>query len=141
MLGFHPSRLAEEGQEDQPPRIEARQQRGEGADPPRDLAAVARREAHLEHRVLRMEARKADRRQTTDPRQADAGDRKRTRNHRPEGHRDALPQGRSEEHTSELQSLMRISYAVFCLKKTTHVTMRTHTWPLNGCLLVSNKER
>src|SRR3546814_8475864 len=27
------------------------------------------------------------------------------------------PCGRSEEHTSELQSLMRISYAVFCLKK------------------------
>src|SRR3546814_17203880 len=32
--------------------------------------------------------------------------------------RDALPaELRSEEHTSELQSLMRISYAVFCLKK------------------------
>src|SRR3546814_6526601 len=29
----------------------------------------------------------------------------------------ALAFGRSEEHTSELQSLMRISYAVFCLKK------------------------
>src|SRR3546814_6364455 len=29
----------------------------------------------------------------------------------------ALPALRSEEHTSELQSLMRISYAVFCLKK------------------------
>src|SRR3546814_7108041 len=29
----------------------------------------------------------------------------------------SLPAGRSEEHTSELQSLMRISYAVFCLKK------------------------
>src|SRR3546814_5929482 len=29
---------------------------------------------------------------------------------------------RSEEHTSELQSLMRISYAVFCLKKKTHDT-------------------
>src|SRR3546814_1425676 len=29
----------------------------------------------------------------------------------------AQDQGRSEEHTSELQSLMRISYAVFCLKK------------------------
>src|SRR3546814_6027602 len=29
---------------------------------------------------------------------------------------------RSEEHTSELQSLMRISYAVFCLKKTTNKT-------------------
>src|SRR3546814_968582 len=28
--------------------------------------------------------------------------------------------GRSEEHTSELQSLMRISYAVFCLKKNNH---------------------
>src|SRR3546814_8042547 len=31
---------------------------------------------------------------------------------------------RSEEHTSELQSLMRISYAVFCLKKTQTPTMR-----------------
>src|SRR3546814_6972221 len=30
-----------------------------------------------------------------------------------------LRQQRSEEHTSELQSLMRISYAVFCLKKKT----------------------
>src|SRR3546814_9241523 len=30
--------------------------------------------------------------------------------------------GRSEEHTSELQSLMRISYAVFCLKKKTNTT-------------------
>src|SRR3546814_4318214 len=29
-----------------------------------------------------------------------------------------IQDGRSEEHTSELQSLMRISYAVFCLKKT-----------------------
>src|SRR3546814_9976550 len=33
--------------------------------------------------------------------------------------RAALLDSRSEEHTSELQSLMRISYAVFCLKKTT----------------------
>src|SRR3546814_4946048 len=33
-------------------------------------------------------------------------------------------QSRSEEHTSELQSLMRISYAVFCLKKK---TVATHT--------------
>src|SRR3546814_2895271 len=30
--------------------------------------------------------------------------------------------GRSEEHTSELQSLMRISYAVFCLKKKIKMT-------------------
>src|SRR3546814_6592931 len=32
------------------------------------------------------------------------------------------PQMRSEEHTSELQSLMRISYAVFCLKKKNNKT-------------------
>src|SRR3546814_3315675 len=32
---------------------------------------------------------------------------------------DRHPEVRSEEHTSELQSLMRISYAVFCLKKKT----------------------
>src|SRR3546814_5508581 len=42
------------------------------------------------------------------------------RNRCAEGHRDhhlLVPLSRSEEHTSELQSLMRISYAVFCLKK------------------------
>src|SRR3546814_5240935 len=33
----------------------------------------------------------------------------------------ALEGSRSEEHTSELQSLMRISYAVFCLKKKTEI--------------------
>src|SRR3546814_9725285 len=33
---------------------------------------------------------------------------------------------RSEEHTSELQSLMRISYAVFCLKKKKHKPKRHH---------------
>src|SRR3546814_3383151 len=38
--------------------------------------------------------------------------------------------GRSEEHTSELQSLMRTSYAVFCLKKTQNVlSLREHTFP------------
>src|SRR3546814_4223053 len=36
-------------------------------------------------------------------------------------HRSALP--RSEEHTSELQSLMRLSYAVFCLK--THIDLHS----------------
>src|SRR3546814_7088956 len=34
---------------------------------------------------------------------------------------------RSEEHTSELQSLMRISYAVFCLKKKKHTRQNRHT--------------
>src|SRR3546814_10342246 len=36
---------------------------------------------------------------------------------------------RSEEHTSELQSLMRISYAVFCLKKKKHEHIKTHQHP------------
>src|SRR3546814_15120106 len=53
----------------------------------------------------------------------DRGDRQardhRTREILPRGLRDRLPvrSDRSEEHTSELQSLMRISYAVFCLEK------------------------
>src|SRR3546814_9550994 len=34
--------------------------------------------------------------------------------------------GRPEEHTSELQSLMRIPYAVFCLKKKKHHTTYNH---------------
>src|SRR3546814_8344378 len=34
---------------------------------------------------------------------------------------------RSEEHTSELQSLMRISYAVFCLKKKKNTNNKTHS--------------
>src|SRR3546814_1291910 len=42
-------------------------------------------------------------------------------------HQQPLPQSRSEEHTSELQSLMRTSYAVFCLKKkTTHTSHAPH---------------
>src|SRR3546814_4433633 len=55
---------------------------------------------------------------------------------------EAPPARRSEEHTSELQSLMRISYAVFCLKKkknlniynydntTTHTQQLIHYQPL-----------
>src|SRR3546814_8230218 len=40
----------------------------------------------------------------------------------------ALPDGgRSEEHTSELQSLMRISYAVFCLKKKNTQKLEAYT--------------
>src|SRR3546814_2248184 len=37
------------------------------------------------------------------------------------------PRQRSEEHTSELQSLMRISYAVFCLKKKTQPQTKERT--------------
>src|SRR3546814_2936812 len=43
------------------------------------------------------------------------------------GRRDSRADTRSEEHTSELQSLMHISYAVFCLKKKT----TTHTKQLH----------
>src|SRR3546814_1989890 len=49
---------------------------------------------------------------------------------------------RSEEHTSELQSLMRISYAVFCLKKTikrimySKETVETHTILENTYVLI-----
>src|SRR3546814_2281822 len=39
---------------------------------------------------------------------------------------DGAPSQRSEEHTSELQSLMRISYAVFCLKKTNALSTTQH---------------
>src|SRR3546814_6978036 len=42
-------------------------------------------------------------------------------------HEDLLRVRRSEEHTSELQSLMRISYAVFCLKKKKAQRSRTTT--------------
>src|SRR3546814_2585471 len=44
--------------------------------------------------------------------------------------------GRSEEHTSELQSLMRISYAVFCLKKKTqNILLR---YPLQSTFFHAN---
>src|SRR3546814_9735507 len=39
---------------------------------------------------------------------------------------------RSEEHTSELQSLMRNSYAVFCLNKKIHHLYRYHAKRING---------
>src|SRR3546814_3502301 len=42
---------------------------------------------------------------------------------------------RSEEHTSELQSLMRISYAVFCLKKKNNNTCRIHKTQHKQCTI------
>src|SRR3546814_5026011 len=45
-----------------------------------------------------------------------------------------MRQERSEEHTSELQSLMRISYAVFCLKKKTQIKTNN-----TNCTISSNK--
>src|SRR3546814_3230012 len=66
----------------------------------RELAGADRRLRHRFRPYLSLQPARRH------PRRADAADRPR--------HRAA---GRSEEHTSELQSLMRISYAVFCLKK------------------------
>src|SRR3546814_7661839 len=45
---------------------------------------------------------------------------------------------RSEEHTSELQSLMRISYAVFCLKKKKHEIKKYHTFESHTNLHILN---
>src|SRR3546814_4807642 len=57
-------------------------------------------------------------------------------------------ESRSEEHTSELQSLMRISYAVFCLKKKKTTLMQIHTTrtrimtlPYQPLLAITNKYR
>src|SRR3546814_5440642 len=51
---------------------------------------------------------------------------------------DKLAELRSEEHTSELQSLMRISYAVFCLKKKNHPTRTYDSQSLTHPLLKHN---
>src|SRR3546814_2103040 len=47
--------------------------------------------------------------------------------------------GRSEEHTSELQSLMRISYAVFCLKKKIVTTTYIVTYFLYNNYIMTHK--
>src|SRR3546814_1576568 len=74
----------------------------------------------VEHDHPAVDARVARQRQHGGRAQARGGIALRNMQHR--RHRDGVEQGgdvaRSEEHTSELQSLMRISYAVFCLKKT-----------------------
>src|SRR3546814_1533363 len=45
---------------------------------------------------------------------------------------------RSEEHTSELQSLMRISYAVFCLKKKKNTYNNTESQPIDEQKIYNN---
>src|SRR3546814_5080449 len=49
--------------------------------------------------------------------------------------------GRSEEHTSELQSLMRISYAVFCLKKKTIIDTINNTTHTNNNITKRNQQQ
>src|SRR3546814_8755353 len=50
---------------------------------------------------------------------------------------ECISNGRSEEHTSELQSLMRISYAVFCLKKK-NSNKKYYT---TGCIIIETTVR
>src|SRR3546814_5102029 len=68
---------------------------------------------------------------TSPPRSAPTGRENHGTVHRPDGRSRRLARrrfpsarSRSEEHTSELQSLMRTSYAVFCLKKTIRLANR-----------------
>src|SRR3546814_9159048 len=92
-----------------------------GVPLPRGADAVGRpRPVHLAVRRDHRHPRGAALRQAERPEDPLAGERRRER-HRARIARHPAdpgrPRDRSEEHTSELQSLMRISYAVFCLKK------------------------
>src|SRR3546814_4882020 len=99
----------------------AAEQEGAGQRPGDDLVPFGQR-----HRLDRLwlvgEADEVDQRVET----------RTARRDRVEGSRDLrlvrrVARNRSEEHTSELQSLMRISYAVFCLKKKTNEQTTTLT--------------
>src|SRR3546814_1165790 len=91
-----------------------------GLDVPPPVAPGQRPRHPLCHRTGRAALSDAERRLSGDP-----GHRQRTagavRQPGAQAHlatgQGGLQRARSEEHTSELQSLMRISYAVFCLKK------------------------
>src|SRR3546814_10338920 len=78
-----------------------------------DHDALARQQRHrIDQQRLRL--------LFTQPADADEPRPRRRRSARRESCASARSRPRSEEHTSELQSLMRISYAVFCLKKKKH---------------------
>ena len=88
MLRRRPARGPEEGQEDQPPRVKAGQQRGEGAEDEGDRAVDgAAGKRTLEDRILRVKPCEPEH-----ARDADPGDRQRPRDHGPEGNRDLFTQ-------------------------------------------------
>src|SRR3546814_9028485 len=75
-------------------------------------------ERRIEYQVFEMHQRRRDHPERIAGMHAELGIRLKRRNHHPvEGEQQYENKNRSEEHTSELQSLMRNSYAVFCLKK------------------------
>src|SRR3546814_8720823 len=81
-----------------------------------DLVADAEQQRALEHRVAQRDRRALRDIVAAEQRQVHP----RLPLRHPVAHRGDAARDRSEEHTSELQSLMRISYAVFCLKKKTN---------------------
>src|SRR3546814_4079711 len=94
-----------------------------GAQCPVIIAGKELREFHIHARAGCIRGSKRSQTVSNGPKRSPAGRNgpERSRMVR-NGHRRAAavtsgPQRRSEAHTSELQSLMRISYAVFCLKK------------------------
>src|SRR3546814_10289440 len=105
--------------------INAQRDAGFGVDPgqqPREARAVARARHHAQHvyraageHFIVAHFRIAAAERVTEL--LDVGKRQVRAPQRPIDCRAADTPHRSEEHTSELQSLMRISYAVFCLKK------------------------
>src|SRR3546814_6406726 len=98
------------------------EQPGEVGGEGRAGIAVARMEIRRE-RPRRLAERQAEQREAEDHKRRFA-DLARAEQLRREA---AERRDRSEEHTSELQSLMRISYAVFCLKKKTTKNTITNT--------------
>src|SRR3546814_5763197 len=93
-------------------------QRGQGEEQRRqqqhqEFGDVVQQEGQLE---AELDARLAEQHIEAEEREERGADR-----HQPTRAPGAAMIHRSEEHTSELQSLMRISYAVFCLKKKTYM--------------------
>src|SRR3546814_10862234 len=95
-----------------------RDQEGQGLCPGRECGRQISRRPALRRHHRRAGQGAAGAAELSERLWRDLGEARRYRRADLRDHRgDALRHGRSEEHTSELQSLMRISYAVFCLKK------------------------
>src|SRR3546814_6960480 len=94
------------------------------ADETRSSVAVRRRGFALRHELIVAFLRMGLRRSLSNA--------PRAKPRRPSRRRPGWDACRSEEHTSELQSLMRISYAVFCLKQTMKLIKQVSHYHING---------